>query len=169
MTSTLISVNLPASNSTRSCQRLMIQGWNRFVLWSGGHKWMPLSWTHTCTPLFQHPYEKPCLESRESKAGPRESGCIWLLHYRPFHWLGCTELMNWGSGQEPIIGRNEFLSQPSQEACGPGEPALTRVSGKGKKPGWALRGIWIQAWRSRMDLDKIRAHQQHLSWSLLEL
>lgn len=38
--------------------------------------------------------------------------------------------MNWGSGQEPIIGRNEFLSQPSQEACGPGETALTRVSGK---------------------------------------
>lgn len=58
--------------------------------------------------------------SWEWSAGPREPGCIWLLHYRPFHWLGCTELMNWGSGQEHIIGRNEFLSQPSQEATGPG-------------------------------------------------
>lgn len=58
--------------------------------------------------------------SREWSARPREPGCIWLLHYRPFHWLGCTELMNWGSGQEHIIGRNEFLSQPSQEATGPG-------------------------------------------------
>lgn len=57
--------------------------------------------------------------SWEWSAGPREPGCIWLLHYRPFHWLGCTELMNWGSGQEHIIGRNEFLSQPSQEATGP--------------------------------------------------
>lgn len=56
----------------------------------------------------------------EWSVGPREPGCIWLLHYRPFHWLGCTELMNWGSGQEHIIGRNEFLSQPSQEATGPG-------------------------------------------------
>lgn len=62
--------------------------------------------------------------------------------------------MNWGSGQEPIIGRNEFLSQPSQEACGPGKPALTRVSGKGKKMGLAMKRIWIQASRSRMDLDK---------------
>lgn len=49
----------------------------------------------------------------------RKPDCIWLLHYRPFHWLGCTELMNWGSGQEHIMGRNEFLSQPSQEATGP--------------------------------------------------
>ncbi len=61
-----------------------------------------------------------CSGSLEPRPGPWEPGCIWLLHYKPFHWLGCTELMNWSSGQEHIIGRNEFLSQLSHEAASPG-------------------------------------------------
>ncbi len=61
-----------------------------------------------------------CSGSLEPRSGPWEPGCIWLLHYKPFHWLGCTELMNWSSGQEHIIGRNEFLSQLSHEAASPG-------------------------------------------------
>lgn len=97
--------------------------------------------------------------SREWSARPREPGCIWLLHYRPFHWLGCTELMNWGSGQDHIIGRNEFLSQTSQEAIGSGwnqhEPWLTEeegaVSGPVHEP---AAGCRLRTWWSFRMLDQ---------------
>lgn len=80
----------------------------------------PLSTCLSPQPSLILSYSEIGSGSQEWSAKPRKPDCIWLLHYRPFHWLGCTELMNWGSGQEHIMGRNEFLSQPSQEATGPG-------------------------------------------------
>lgn len=107
------------------------------------------------------PQHTPCTgsagpRSREWSAGLREAGCIWLLHYRPFHWLGCTELMNWGSGQEHIIGRNEFLSQPSQEAAGPGWSQ--------RRPHSWMRGRWGGGWGGRVCRGPFMSQKQNPSW-----
>lgn len=94
--------------------------WEQPILQSAPSK--TRSWINACVLTVSTQPALGALARRawEWSGGLGEPGCIWLLHYRPFHWLGCSELMNWGSGQEHIIGRNEFLSQPSQEAAGPG-------------------------------------------------
>lgn len=118
------------------------------------------------------------LGARNGVPGSREPGCIWLLHYRPFHWLGCTELMNWGSGQEHIIGRNEFLSQPSQEAAGPGwsqqKPWLSGEEGAESGPihelwaGSRLRTCWSFGMLDQYSSEELWIHREiFYYWQLI--
>lgn len=109
-------------------------------------------------PLYPPPQCTPCTGSQglgveNGVLGPDNHAASDCFITGPFIDLVCTELMNWGSGQEHIIGRNEFLSQPSREATGPGcmEPteAMAEWEGGGRiqARSWARCEIyWEHEW-----------------------